>query len=94
VSIRDDRLAANQETFRNANRGMIEAVNVGPEQLVPFLCECADFGCLGQVEATLLEYEEAHGGNDRYFILPGHPRIEGEEIVSENGRYEVVSKAL
>ena len=27
------------------------------------------------------------------FILPGHPRIEGEEIVSENGRYEVVSKA-
>ncbi|MGH3028336.1 MAG: hypothetical protein ACRDMW_07265 [Gaiellaceae bacterium] len=94
MSIRDDRLAANQEPFRSANRGMIEAVNVGPGELVPFLCECADFNCLGRVEATLLEYEEAHGGNDRYFILPGHPRIEGEDIVSENGRYEVVSKAL
>lgn len=79
MSIRDDRLAANQEPFRSANRGMIEA---------------ADFGCLGRVEASFLEYEEAHGGNDRYFILPGHPRIEGEDIVSENGRYEVVSKAL
>jgi hypothetical protein len=93
VSIRDDRLAANQETFRSANRGMIEAVDVGPAEVVPFLCECSDFGCLGRVEASLLEYEEAHGADDRYFILPGHPRIEGEEIVSENGRYEVVSKA-
>ena len=48
---------------------------------------------MGRVEASLLEYEEAHRGNDRYFILPGHPRIEGEEVLSENGRYEVVSKA-
>lgn len=93
MSARDDRLVANQETFRSANRGMIEAANVGPDELVPFLCECADFDCLGRVEASFLEYEEAHGRNDRYFILPGHPRIEGEEIVSENGRYEVVSKA-
>ena len=65
---------------------MAEAVDVGPVELVPFLC-------LGRVEASPLEYEEAHGGNDRYFIPPGHPRIEGEEVLSENGRYEVVSKA-
>jgi hypothetical protein len=45
VSFKDDRLAANQETFRSANRGMIEAANVGPEELVPFLCECANFDC-------------------------------------------------
>jgi len=72
---------------------MAEAVDVGPVELVPFLCECADFGSLGRVEASLLEYEEPHGGNDRYFIPPGHPRIEGEEVLSENGRYEVVIKA-
>jgi len=93
VSSRNDRLVANQETFRSANRGMIEAVDVGPAELVPFLCECSDFGCLGRLEASLPEYEEAHGADDRQFILPGHPRIEGEEILSENGRYEVVSKA-
>jgi hypothetical protein len=72
---------------------MIEAVVVGPQVPVPFLCECADFDCLGRVEASLLEYQEVHQGEDRYFILPGHRRIEGEEILSENGRYEVVSKA-
>ncbi len=94
MSSRDDRLLANQETFRGANRGMIEAVNVDEETLVPFLCECADFDCLGRVEANLLEYDEAHDGDDRYFILPGHMRMDGEEILSENGRYEVVSKAL
>jgi len=93
VSSSDDRRQANQETFRAANRGMIEAVSVGPQVPVPFLCECADFDCLGRVEANLREYQEAHDGDDRYFILPGHPRIEGEEILSENGRYEVVSKA-
>ena len=93
MSSKDDRLRANQETFREANRGMIGAVNVDPERFVPFLCECADFDCLGRVEASLLEYDEAHNGGDRYFILPGHQRIDGEEILSENGRYEVVSKA-
>jgi hypothetical protein len=93
VTSKQDRLLANQETFRAANRGMVEAANVGPQVPVPFLCECADFHCLGRVEASLLEYREAHRGDDRYFILPGHLRLEGEEILSENGRYEVVSKA-
>jgi hypothetical protein len=93
VTGKKERLLANQETFRAANRGMAETVNVGRQVPVPFLCECADFDCLGRVEASLLEYQEAHRGDDRYFILPGHLRVEGEEILSDNGRYEVVSKA-
>jgi hypothetical protein len=93
VASRDERLLENQETFRSANKGLSEAVSVEPETRVPFLCECSDFGCLGRIEATLGEFEEAHAEDMRYFILPGHPRVEGEEIVSENGRYEVVSKA-
>ena len=90
---REDRLELNQATFRSANEGMIEAVNVDGARRIPFLCECADIDCLGRLEATIAEFEEAHTGEDRYFILPGHLRIEGEEILSENGRYEVVTKA-
>jgi hypothetical protein len=93
MAAREDRLLANQETFRSANEGLIEAASVSPETLVPFLCECADFECLGRLEANLREFDEAHAGDDRYFILPGHLRVEGEEVVSENGRYEVVTKA-
>lgn len=93
MTSRDDRLAMNQTTFRSANEGMSEAVNVDGSTLIPFLCECADFDCLGRLEATIEEFKEVHTGEDRFFILPGHPRIEGEEILSENGRYEIVSKA-
>jgi hypothetical protein len=27
-----------------------------------------------------------------YFLLPGHRRAEGEEILNKNGRFEVVRK--
>ena len=83
----------NQAAFRSANVGMIEALKVDGSVRVPFLCECADMDCLGRLEATIVEFADAHDGEDRYFILPGHLRIEGEEILSENGRYEIVSKA-
>lgn len=89
---RQERLYLNQETFRSANRGMSEAVNVDDSTLVPFVCECADLDCLGRLEATSAEFEEIHDRDDRYFILPGHHRAEGEEILSDNGRYQVVSK--
>ena len=93
ASARNDRLLKNQATFRAANEGLREAVNVELDSLVPFLCECADFDCLGRVEATLGEFEDAHAEAEHYFILPGHLRVEGEEVVRENGRYQVVSKA-
>lgn len=92
MASRDERLLENQETFRNANEGLSEAVSVDPETRVPFLCECADFECLGRIEATLREFEGVHAEKGRYFILPGHLRIEGEEVVAENGCYQVVSK--
>ena len=92
-SSRQGRHHMNQETFRSANKGMSEAVNVNGSTLIPFLCECADIDCLGRLEATIAEFEAAHAQSDQYFILPGHHRAEGEEILSENGRYEIVSKA-
>jgi hypothetical protein len=90
---RRERFYLNQETFRSANKGMSEAVSVDGSTLIPFLCECPDFDCLGRLEATITEFEAAHARGDQYFILPGHLRAEGEEILSENDRYEVVSKA-
>jgi hypothetical protein len=92
VSSRGERLSLNQATFRSANEGMTEVLNVHESTLVPFLCECADLDCLGRLEATLAEFEEAHAGANRYFILRGHLRVEGEEILVENERYEVVVK--
>jgi hypothetical protein len=47
---------------------------------------------VGRLPATLDEFDDAHMGTDHYFILPGHSRIDGEEALEENGRYEVVTK--
>jgi hypothetical protein len=85
----------NQETFRNANERLRERVidaGTTDHRHVPFFCECADDACHGRLNATLDEFEDAHLTSSHYFILPGHPRMEGEDAVEENGRYEVVTK--
>jgi len=85
----------NQESFRYANerlRELISDAGVTDHRHVPFLCECADEDCLGRIQATLDEFEQAHVNYDEYFILPGHSRMTGEVAIEENGRYEVVTK--
>ena len=91
----EDRLRENQETFRYANKRLQDSVAASVERdhrHVPFFCECADEDCTGRLAATLDEFEEAHLTSDHYFILPGHPRIGGEQAVEANGRYTVVVK--
>jgi hypothetical protein len=85
----------NQETFRYANERLCQSVVASVERdhrHIPFFCECADDACLGPLEATLDEFEEAHRTAHHFFILPDHPTIDGEEAIEENGRYEVVTK--
>ena len=90
---RDERLLENQTTFRSANERLSEMAQVDDGKFVPFLCECADIECLGRLEATLSEFELIHEDRHRFFILPGHALMDGEEILVENRRYGVVSKA-
>jgi len=81
--------------FRQANerlRNQVVGAGTTDHRHVPFFCECADEACHGRVEATLDEFEEAHMTYDHYFILPGHARIEGEESIEDNRRYQVVVK--
>jgi hypothetical protein len=88
-------MVLNQQAFRHANERLYERVSgagVTDHRHVPFLCECAADDCLGRINATLSEFEEAHAKYSDYFILPGHRRIQGEVAIEENGRYEVVTK--
>jgi hypothetical protein len=68
--------------------------NSAPDgQLIAFLCECADRDCLGDIRITASRYDAIHVDERDYVILPGHLRIAGEQILEENGHYEVVKKA-
>ncbi|HET6695976.1 MAG TPA: hypothetical protein VFG85_05685 [Gaiellaceae bacterium] len=89
---RDERLAENQRTFRHANERLGELADVQDGQRIPFLCECADIACLGRVEASVGEFDVIHEDPYRYFVLSGHLRIDGEKILEQNDRYDVVSK--
>lgn len=89
---RNERLAENQRTFRGANERLQELANVQDGQRIPFLCECADIACLGRVEASRGEFEVIHEDPHRFFVLPGHLRIDGDEILERNDRYEIVGK--
>jgi hypothetical protein len=90
-----EQVARNNALFRAANegiRGAAERYRV--EELVPFLCECADEQCTQLVRLSLVEYHAVCAHSTRFIIAPGHAAAEGETtmIVGEHGDYLVVEK--
>lgn len=87
----------NQGEFRYANTRLLQALDGSDRspdgQLIPFFCECADEQCWDSIQITVDRYEAIHLDERDYVILPGHLRIAGEDILEENGFYEVVKKA-
>jgi hypothetical protein len=94
MASRHERLEQNQRAFRDANGRFEELIEerVDGRGPVPFLCECADIECRGRIEITARDYDAAHLDSDLYVILPGHPTIDGEELVEDNVEYLIVQK--
>jgi hypothetical protein len=95
MASRQERLVENQERFRSANQRLRERISdlARADQLVPFLCECADETCTAPVNVTLEIYGDVRDDQARFLILPGHATVEGEDVVTENERYAVVEKS-
>ena len=95
MSSRNERLVANQHNSRYANE-RLEDLTAGlaeDDQLIPFLCECADEVCLGRVEMKRAEYDAIHLDPDLYAILHGHAKADGERVVERRDGFDVVLKA-
>jgi hypothetical protein len=94
VATREQRQAQNQDLFRLANERLDERVEdlTSDGAPIPFLCECAEDGCLGRVELKREDYEAVRSKRNRYVILPGHATIASEVVVEDNGQYHVVEK--
>lgn len=94
---REERVARNESTFRDANE-KIRQLGASLEleedgRLFPFLCECADLFCHKVVRLTVGEYEHARENAARFVIFPHHedePRT--EQVVEWNDRFSVVEK--
>jgi hypothetical protein len=94
MSGRDERWAENQYRFNEANNRLRDLVEerAGPNQKIPFLCECANDGCLATVGLELSEYADLHPKSDVFVIVPGHPRVDGEVVLRSEERFEQVEK--
>jgi hypothetical protein len=68
-------------------RGLAES-----DETSEYLCSCGQRDCDQSVELTLEEFAEAHAGDDRFLVAPGHYLPEIEEVVADHGRYMIVRK--
>ena len=92
--MREEPRAENQTLCRGANERLEQAVqdHVAEAQRVPFLCECADAFCRGRVDLTLEQYRALRARENCFAIIPGHPCVEGEEIVEQYEGSHIVEK--
>ena len=93
----EERIARNDSLFRDANEQIgAKAREHGTkeEQVVPFICECADEHCTTIVQLSLAEYEDVRTSSRQFLTAFGHERFEGlVEVVSTNHNHLVVRKA-
>lgn len=95
MASRNERLIENQQNFRYANERLESLADdvISRDRIVPFLCECADDGCLGRVEMDMDEYDAIHVDSELYVILRAHPLADGEQVVEERDGFDVVRKS-
>ena len=92
-----ERVARNEASFRRSNEQLeafSDELGFEPDELRPFLCECAEPTCTTVVQLTGVEYEHVRRSSVRFAYAPGH---EGAaqgwgRVVEEFDRYTVVEK--
>lgn len=86
------RLAHNEQLFREVNEqveGLREQWGVAEGT---FVCECSDQSCTSTIVLGASEYERIRARPNWFFLLPGHERVEVEQVVEQHGGYFVVEK--
>ena len=92
-----ERVALNDARFRQSNqelRDLTITLDFGPDELLPFLCECADLECTTVVQLTRREYERVRQSPVHFINARGHEvNAEGwARVVDEFDRYTIVEK--
>ena len=82
----EERKAADEATFREANERIREAERElhPPLDRVPYLCECEDTCCREPIRLERLVYERVRSDPTWFVIVPGHP-TSGEIVQACDG---------
>jgi hypothetical protein len=91
-----ERIARNNRIFKEANEGIRGAAAQYSHELerIPFLCECAEEGCVQVVRLTPEEYNSVRADPRHYLTAIGHEAAEAPvgRVVERNDAYVVVEK--
>jgi hypothetical protein len=91
-----ERIARNNRIFKEANEGIRGAAARYSHELkrIPFLCECAEEGCVQIVRLTPEEYNSVRADPRHYLTAIGHEGAEAPvgHVVERNDGYVVVEK--
>ena len=88
-----ERLAANEDAFRQVNEGIARGQWPGEDHKpIGFRCECARLGCNLLIELPLTDYERVRQHARRFVVAPGHELPEVESVVDRRDGYVVVEK--
>ena len=84
--------ARTEALFRSVNEHIAVAAEHALVDDAQFICECADVACVDKIEAPLDEYEQVRTSPKLFLIKRGHDDREVEQVVSDEGGYEIVEK--
>jgi hypothetical protein len=92
VTTPEERKAADEATFREANERIREAERElhPPLDRVPYLCECEDTSCREPIRLERDEYERVRSDPTWFVLVPGHPTT--GEVVRACGDYVIARK--
>jgi hypothetical protein len=92
--VRRERLLKNEQVFRDYNnrRVAFEQDADATDELVPFVCECADPECIEGMELSTGDFMAAYSAPNRFTVKPGHVYPEDEQVLDTHDRFWVVEK--
>lgn len=92
---RTRRIVKNEQAFRDYNNRRMQSEPVGEtddEELIPFVCECGDAGCIEALLITAQRFTEAHSAPNRFVVKPGHVYPDVEHVIAEYHNCCIVEK--
>jgi len=87
-------MAENEVRFRALNERLRKGSDTwGPgDGVLELVCECADEDCTRSITLTPRGYESVRSDETQFLVVPGHQRIEVEDVVAEREGWFVVRK--
>jgi hypothetical protein len=94
MQARERRVAENEVRFRALNERLRDSGGVweGHDGTLGLVCECGDEDCTTPITLTPAEYESVRAEETHFAVVPGHVRLDVEDVVSEHAGWTLVRK--